>query len=69
MNQKLQIFLYGLGAFAIYMVLTLILIWISGNVPENPILFGIYTKEHLLLGLVVAAVLTFSHERKKKMMK
>ena len=67
MNPKLQTFLYGLGVFAVYMALTAILTWFSSNVPENPILFGIYTKEHLLLGLVVAVVLTFSHERKKKM--
>ena len=67
MNPKLQTLLYGLGAFAVYMVLTVVLIWISGKVPENPILFGIYTKDHLLLGLAVAVVLTFSHERKKKM--
>ena len=66
MNPKFQTFLYGLGAFAVYMALTAIFIWISGKMPENQILLGIYTKDNLLLGLAVAVVLTFSHERKKR---
>ena len=69
MRPKLQIFLYGIGVFAVYMVLIAVIVWLSGNTSQNTILFGIYTKEHLVIGLAVALVLTVSHERKKKLMK
>lgn len=69
MNPKLRLFLYGIGVFIVYLILTAVVILISGRNPENPILFGIYTKEHLLIGLAVAVVLSLSHDRKMKMMK
>ena len=69
MNPKLRLFLYGIGVFIVYLILTAAVILISGRNPENPILFRIYTKEHLLIGLAVAVVLSLSHDRKMKMMK
>ena len=60
---------YGLGVFAVFLVLTFILRYVTHRMPGNPDLLGIFTTNDLLLGVVVAIALTFSHERKKKINK
>jgi len=67
MNPKLKIALYGLGVFAIYITLVVVLRLISGRFPEDAKIFGIFSTTDFLLGAVVAVVLTFSHERKKRL--
>lgn len=67
MNPKLKIILYGLGVFAVYIVLVVVLRLISGRIPENAEIFGMFSTTDLLLGLLVAAVLTFSNVQKKKL--
>jgi len=67
MNAKIKILLYGLGVFAVYLVLVVILRYFSGKYPENAVVFGIFAANDFLLGLIVAVVLTFSHERKKRL--
>lgn len=67
MNLKIKIVLYGLGAFAVYIVLVVVLRLISGRIPEDAEIFGMFSTTDLLLGVVVAVVLTFSHERKKRL--
>ncbi len=69
MNSILRLVLYGIGVFVVYLILIALVVWVSGNHSENAILFGIYTKQHFLIGLAVAIVLTISHDRKMKMMK
>jgi hypothetical protein len=67
MNPKLKTILYGLGVFAVYIALIVILRLISGKVPENAEIFGFFSRNDFLLGLAVAVILTFSHERKKRL--
>lgn len=67
MKKPIKPFLYGLGVFSIYIVLTLTLRLITGKLPDVPDYFGIFTTNDLLLGLVVALVLTISNEKKKKL--
>ena len=67
MNSKLKIGLYGLGVFAVYVVFLVVLRLISGNIPEGAEFFGMFSRNDLLLGLIVAVVLTFSYVRKRKM--
>jgi len=69
MQPKFKPVLYGIGVFAVYALLTYILRLISGRVPETPEILGVFTTNDLLLGLVVALVLTISNERKKKLKK
>jgi len=40
---------------------------ITHRISSDAEYFGLFTNQDLLLGVVVAAVLTFSHERKKKL--
>ena len=67
MSPKIKTVLYALGVFAIYAILTLLLRLIFDRMPVDAEFFGIYSTNDLLLGLVVAVVLTVSHERKKRL--
>lgn len=67
MNSKVKTVLYGLGAFCVFLALVVILRLISGDIPEQATIFGIFSKNDFLLGLVVAVVVTFTRERRKKM--
>jgi hypothetical protein len=64
---KFKPVLYGLSVFAVYAILTLILRFAFDRMPEDAEFLGLYTTNDLLLGLVVAVVLTVSHERKKRL--
>lgn len=64
---KLQPVLYGLGVFAVFIALSVALKLITHRVFSDARYFGILSNKDLLLGLFVAAVLTFTHERKKKL--
>jgi hypothetical protein len=64
---KLQPVLYGLGVFAVFIALSVTLKLITHRVFSDAQYFGILSNKDLLLGLFVAAVLTFTHERKKKL--
>ncbi|MDL2290119.1 hypothetical protein LJB95_01800 [Paludibacteraceae bacterium OttesenSCG-928-F17] len=66
-NPKLKPVLYGLGVFAVYIIILVILRLISGRLPENPAIFGFFTGNDFLLGLLVAVTLTFTYVRRKKM--
>lgn len=67
MNSKLKPILYGLSVFVIYTILILILRYFSHFKPDDAEIFGVFSTNDILLGLLVAVVLTFSHERKKKL--
>jgi len=61
--------LYGLGVFAVYAVLTYGLRVLFNRITTDAEFFGVYSTNDLLIGVLVAAVLTFSHQRKKNMFK
>ena len=67
MHPKLKIVLYGLSVFVIYALLAIGLRYITHHVPEEDEYFGLISNKDLLLGLGLAFVLTFTHERKKKL--
>lgn len=64
---KLQPVLYGLSVFAVFIILSVILKLIAHRESTDAIYFGILSNKDLLLGLLVAVVLTFTHEHKKKL--
>jgi len=66
MNPKLKIFLYGVGVFAVYIVFLIVLRLVTGNTPDDAEFFGIFTRNDILLGLIVAVVLTFSQVWRSK---
>lgn len=65
MSPKLKPVLYGLGVFAVYAILTYVLRIFFDRTSTDAEFLGIYSKNDLLIGVLVAVVLTFSHERKK----
>lgn len=67
MPTKLKPILYGLGVFAVYILLTYILRLVTNRMPNDADFMGVFTTNDLLLGLVVSIILTFSHERKKRL--
>lgn len=67
MNPKIKTLLYGLAAFFVYIIVLVILRLISGKIPEDATIFGFFASNDIWLGIVVAAVLTFTHERKKRL--
>ena len=66
-SPKLRPILYGFGVFAVFTILSVVLKIITHRVYTDAQYLGIFSNKDLLLGLVVALVLTFTHERKKKL--
>ena len=66
MSPKFKPVIYGIGVFAIYALLTYVLRLVTNRMPLNAEFLGVFTTNDLLLGLVVAIILTVSHERKKR---
>jgi hypothetical protein len=66
-SPKIQPVLYALGVFIVFSTLVAIMKLVTHTSPDNADYFGLYTNKDLLLGAAVAAVLTFSHVRKKKL--
>ncbi len=67
MNSKLKLVIYAISAFLVIMLLTWILRLMTGKLPLEDGLWGVYKDSDLLLGLVVAAMITFSHYQKRKL--
>jgi len=67
MSPKIKPILYALGVFAVYVILTYILRLIFHRMPTDAEFLGVYSTNDLLLGVVIAAALTVSHERKKRL--
>ncbi len=67
MNSKLKLVIYAISAFLVFMLLTWILRLMAGKLPLEDGLWGVYKDSDLLLGLVVAAMITFSHYQKRKL--
>ena len=67
MNSRLKLIIYAISTFLVFLLLTCILSLMAGKLPiENGIL-GVFKNSDLLLGLVVAVAVTFSHIQKRKL--
>ena len=66
MNSTIKLIIYAISTFLVFLLLTWILRLMAGKLPiENGIL-GVFKNSDLLLGLVVAVAVTFSHIQKRK---
>jgi len=65
MHPKLKPVMYGLGVFTVYVLLTYVLRIIFKRTTSDATIFGVYSTNDLLIGLLLAVVLTFSHQRRK----
>ncbi len=66
-HPKLRPIFYALGAFAVFVVLSAFLKYVTNHRAMPDEYFGILSNKDLLLGAAVALILTFTHERKKKL--
>ncbi|HRG02538.1 MAG: hypothetical protein QMB37_00260 [Paludibacteraceae bacterium] len=67
MNSTIKLIIYAISTFLVFLLLTWILRLMAGKLPiENGIL-GVFKNSDLLLGLVVAVAVTFSHIQKRKL--
>ena len=64
---RIQPILYGVGVFIVFTTLVAIIKLITHRVPIEAEYFGLFSNNDLLMGAVVAIIMTFSHERKKKL--
>lgn len=62
-------FLFGLGAFSIFLAIAALLKLVSKAEIVDADYFGIFTNSDLLLGAAVAVVVTMSYERRKGLKK
>ena len=67
MHPKIKIVLYGLSVFVIFILLAVGLRMVTNHVPTEEEYFGLISRNDILLGLLLAFVLTFTHERRKRL--
>ena len=67
MHPILKTIIFGSGVFVIFTTIAIILKLVSKQTPAVDSYIGLFTNSDIMLGLVVAVVVTFSHERKKKL--
>ena len=58
--------LFAISVFAVFMILATVLKLISGQQNEEAVILGMFSETDLLLGVAVAAMVTFNRERKRK---
>lgn len=67
MKSKLNLTIYAVAVFVVFMILTWILRLIAGKLPMEDAVWGIYKNADFLLGLVVAGIVTLSHIQKRRL--
>ncbi|MDD2996727.1 MAG: hypothetical protein PHP99_11035 [Paludibacter sp.] len=58
--------MFAISVFAVFMILATVLKLISGQQNEEAVILGKFSETDLLLGVAVAALVTFNRERKRK---
>ena len=66
-HPKLKAVLYGFSVFVIFVIFVIVLRKVTNHIPTEFEYFNLISKKDILLGLLLAIVLTFTHERKKKL--
>ena len=66
-HPRVEPILYGIIVFVIFYILTLVLKLITHQFPTVLSFETLFPKKDILLGLAVAVILTFTHQRKKKL--
>jgi hypothetical protein len=64
---KLKSFLFALGVFVTYCIIVIILRLIMKQIPENAIFLVFFTKNDLLIGVLVAFFVTLAHVQRKRL--
>jgi hypothetical protein len=57
---------YAIGVFAVFIIFTLVLRFLTKGVPEKINWPQLFSEKELLMGLVIAVMVTFMHIQKMK---
>jgi|GEM_PF-922480 len=66
MSPIIKNILYGIGVFSLFSVIALILKYATNYTPIGNEILGYFTTSDLMLGVVVAIVVTFAHIKKTR---
>jgi hypothetical protein len=67
MNKIFKLLMYGMGVFVVYAVILFVIRkFYKNEMPHDSFLLGLFTQRDLIMGFVIAAVLTFVHYSKNK---
>ncbi|MFZ4582325.1 MAG: hypothetical protein ACOYM7_06705 [Paludibacter sp.] len=67
MAPAIKTILYGIGVFSLFTTIALILKLVTHSKPMDAAYFGLFTNNDLMLGVIVAIVVTIAHKRKMKL--
>jgi hypothetical protein len=67
MPSYIKTILFGIGVFAVFSVITVILKLVTHHVATENEFLGFFTQSDLGLGLIVAFVVTLSYEKRKRL--
>jgi hypothetical protein len=57
---------YAIGVFAVFIVFTLVLRFLTKGLPDNINWLQLFSEKELLMGLIISVMLTFMHIQKMK---
>ena len=66
---KLKPLRYPLGVFVVFISFTLVLRFVTKGVPENISLSTLFSEKELMMGTIIAVMVTFMHVQKMKRLK
>ena len=67
MPSYIKTLLYAVSVFVVFTLLALALKYFSNRIPENAEYFGLLTNNDLLMGALVAAIVTITHIKRRKL--
>jgi hypothetical protein len=57
---------FTLGVFAVFISFTLVLRFVTKGFPENITISTLFSEKELLMGVIIAIMVTFMHIQKQK---
>lgn len=67
MPSYIKTILYAVSVFVVFTLIALALKYFSHRIPEDAEYFGLLTNNDLLMGALVAGVVTISHIKRRKL--
>lgn len=66
LQSRLKSLRYAMGVFVVFIIFTLILRFLTKGVPDKINWAQLFTEKELLMGLIIAVMVTFMHIQKMK---
>ena len=69
LNSILKPLRYALGVFVVFITFTLVLRFVTKGIPENISLSTLFSEKELIMGTIIAVMVSFMHIQKTKRLK